>query len=179
MKLYFCCLKAPSRGGETPLADVRKVYEHIDPAIRDHFIEKGFQLVRNYNDGFGLRWQEVFQTEDKAEVEEFCRQNEIEVEWKGDDRLRTKQVRAAVRKHPVTGELVWFNHAAFYHHTTLDSEMRDALVTEFGEEGLPYNTCYGDGTPIEPEVAQHISPETLDEALRDRARDWAGHATRP
>ena len=34
--------------------------------------------------------------------------------------------------------------------------MRDALVGEFGEEGLPYNTCYGDGTPIEPEVVAQI-----------------------
>lgn len=156
MKLYFCCLAVPRRGGETPLADVRKVYERIDPAIRERFEEKKFQLVRNYNDGFGLPWQEVFQTEDKAEVEEFCRQNAIEVEWKDGNRLRTKQVRAAVRKHPVTGERVWFNHAAFYHHTTLDPQMRDALVGEFGEDGLPYNTYYGDGSPIEAEVAEHI-----------------------
>lgn len=156
MKLYFCCLKAASSGGETPMADVRKVYQRIDPAIRARFEEKKFALVRNYNDGFGLPWQEVFQTDSKDEVEEFCRQNDIEAEWKDGGRLRTRQVRAAVRSHPVTGERVWFNHAAFYHHTTLDPAMRDALVTEFGEEGLPYNTYYGDGTPIEPDVVAQI-----------------------
>ena len=156
MKLYFCCLESPDRGGETPIADVRKVYERIDPEIRDRFIAKGFMLVRNYNDGFGLRWQEVFQTESKTEVEEFCRANQIEFEWKAGDRLRTHQVRPAVRKHPVTCESVWFNHAAFYHQTTLEAPVREALLSEFGEDGLPYNTYYGDGMPIESEVAQHL-----------------------
>ena len=155
-KLYFCCLKAPTSGGETPMADVRNVYKRLSPEIRERFERKQFSLVRNYNDGFGLPWQEVFQTKDEAEVEDFCRQNSIEVEWKGGGRLRTRQVRAAVRAHPVTGERVWFNHAAFYHHTTLDPAMRETLVAEFGEDGLPYNTYYGDGTPIEPEVAAEI-----------------------
>lgn len=31
--------------------------------------------------------------------------------------------------------------------------MRSALLAEFGEAGLPYNTYYGDGSPIEPETA--------------------------
>ena len=34
--------------------------------------------------------------------------------------------------------------------------MRQALLSEFGEQGLPYNTYYGDGTPIEPEDVEHI-----------------------
>jgi alpha-ketoglutarate-dependent taurine dioxygenase len=155
-KLYFCCLKAPSRGGETPLTDVRRVYQRLDPEVRARFEDKQFMLVRNYNDGFGLPWQEVFQTEDSAEVERFCAANSIELEWKPGGRLRTRQVRPAVRVHPRTGEKVWFNHAAFYHHTTLEPGMRAALVAEFGEDGLPYNTYYGDGSPIDPADAAHV-----------------------
>ena len=113
-------------------------------------------LARNYNDGFGLPWQEVYQTDDKNEVENYCRENFIEFEWKDGGRLRTRQIRPAVRKHPNTGELVWFNHAAFFHHTTLEENMREALLTEFGEDGLPYNTYYGDGTSIEASVIDQI-----------------------
>ena len=41
-KLFFCCLEAPtSAGGETCLADFRKVYEQMDPGIRQTFEEKG------------------------------------------------------------------------------------------------------------------------------------------
>ena len=55
-KLYFCCLQAAEQGGETPIADVRRVYEHIDPAVRERFVERGMMLVRNFNQGFGLPW---------------------------------------------------------------------------------------------------------------------------
>ncbi len=155
-RLYFCCLVPPARGGETPICDVRNVYRRIEPAVRERFERRQFMLVRNYNDGFGLRWQEVFQTEDRAEVEQFCCDNRIDYEWKAGDRLRTRQVRPAVRAHPRTGEKVWFNHAAFYHWTTLEPALRAALLREFGEDGLPYNTYYGDGAPIEPDAVEHI-----------------------
>lgn len=156
MKLYFCCLRVPASGGETPIVDVRAVFDGIAPEIRAEFMRRRFMLVRNYNDGFGLPWQEVFQTQSKAEVEAFCRANRIEFAWRDGDRLTTRQVRPAVRRHPRTGELVWFNHAAFYHHSTLEPAIRDALVSEFGEDGLPYNTCFGDGAPIAPDVVRHI-----------------------
>lgn len=156
LKLYFCCIKAAEVGGETPLVDVRKVYERIDPEIRAKFEAKKWMLARNYNDGFGLPWQEVYQTEDKAEVEAYCRENSIDFEWKGGDRLHTQQIRPAVRRHPKTGVPVWFNHAAFFHYTTLEPAVRDALLAEFGVEGLPYNTYYGDGSPIEAEAVEQI-----------------------
>jgi alpha-ketoglutarate-dependent taurine dioxygenase len=156
LKIYFCCLKAPQRGGSTPIADVRKVYERIDPKIRERFIEKNVMYVRNYNYGFGLPWQEVFQTTNKAEVEEYCRMNTIEFEWREGDHLRTRQIRPAVRIHPQTGEKSWFNHAAFFHISARESSVREALLAEFTEEDLPYNTFYGDGTSLEPSVVEAI-----------------------
>ncbi|MDF5712388.1 MAG: TauD/TfdA family dioxygenase [Rhizonema sp. NSF051] len=155
-KIYFCCLSVSQQGGETPIADVRKVYQRIHPEIRDQFIEKKMMLVRNYNDGFGLTWQDVYQTNDRTEVEKYCRNNLIEFEWKDGERLRTHQIRPAVQKHPQTGELLWFNHAAFFHYTTLEANIREVLLSEFNEDGLPYNTYYGDGTAIKPTDIEHI-----------------------
>lgn len=152
-KIWFCSVKEAETGGETPLADMRRVYDRLDPAIREKFEEKGWMLVRNYGDGFGLPWEDVFHTEDKAEVEAYCQTHGIEVEWKEGDLLRTRQARKAVRRHPVTGEKIWFNHASFWHESSLEGEIRELLVGELGVEGLPYNTYYGDGTPIEEEVA--------------------------
>lgn len=97
-------------------------------------------LVRNYNDGFGLSWQDVFQTENKADVEVYCKKTNVELEWKEGGRLRTRQVRPSVQKHPSTGEPVWFNHAAFFHVTSLEYSVQEALLAEFGIDGLPYNT---------------------------------------
>jgi alpha-ketoglutarate-dependent taurine dioxygenase len=156
LKIYFCCVEPAAQGGETPIADSRKIYQRIDAEIRERFRKLKVLYVRNYNDGFGLDWQTVFQTTDRAVVDEFCRRNAIEVEWKDGNRLKTRQVRQAVAQHPLTGEWVWFNHAAFFHVSTLEPPIRDAFLAEFKEEDLPTNTYYGDGTPIEPEVLDQL-----------------------
>jgi alpha-ketoglutarate-dependent taurine dioxygenase len=156
LKIYFGCLIAAQQGGETPIADCRNIFGRIQPKIREKFIEKKVLYVRNYNDGFGLTWQTVFQTRDKAVVEEYCRRNSIEFEWKAGERLRTRQVRQAVAQHPKTGEFIWFNHATFFHVSTLENTFRKALLAEFQEEDLPNNTYYGDGSSIEAEVLEEL-----------------------
>lgn len=156
LRIFFFCVTPAARGGETPISDCRKVLMRIDPEIRERFRAKGILYVRNFGDGFGLPWTTVFQTDDRTQVEEYCRQNGLAVEWKDGNRLRTRRVGPAIFRHPRTGEEIWFNHAAFYHWTTLEPTVRDRLSEIFGEEDMPNNTFYGDGTPIEPEVAAHL-----------------------
>jgi alpha-ketoglutarate-dependent taurine dioxygenase len=155
-KIYFCCLQVAQQGGETPIADTRKIWQRLNPEICDCFLAKQIMYVRNYNDGFGLSWQTVFQTKDKTVVEDYCHKNQIEFEWKDNNRLRTRQVRPAVIKHPITGEISWFNHAAFFHVSTLEPTIRDALLAEFEIEDLPHNTYYGDGTAVAPSILEEI-----------------------
>jgi alpha-ketoglutarate-dependent taurine dioxygenase len=143
-------------GGETPVADTRRVYARIDPAVREKFERLGWMYVRNFDDRVGLRWQEVFQTDKASDVDEYCVQARIEREWKSTGRLRTWQVRPATIRHPATGEHSWFNHVAFFHVTTLTPGAGGALLQEYGEDELPNNTYYGDGSPIEPEVVEHL-----------------------
>lgn len=156
MKIWFFCLQPASQGGETPIADVRKVFQRINPKIRERFIEKGWMLVRNFGDGFGLPWQTSFHTRDKIVMEEYCRKACIEFEWKDSERLKTYQIRPAVAKHPKTDEIVWFNHIAFWHVSSLESKVREMLLGEMKEEDLPYNTYYGDGSSIEASVIDEI-----------------------
>ncbi|HEY0739280.1 MAG TPA: TauD/TfdA family dioxygenase [Herpetosiphonaceae bacterium] len=156
LKIFFCCVTAAEQGGETPIADCRNIFNRIDPKIRERFIEKQVMYVRNYGDGFGLSWQNAFQTTDQADVDAYCRKNVIETEWKPGNRLRTRQIRPAVRQHPTTGEMIWFNHATFFHVSTLAPEIAKALMAEFGEQDLPNNTYYGDGSPIEPSVLDEL-----------------------
>jgi alpha-ketoglutarate-dependent taurine dioxygenase len=156
LKIFFYCATASSRGGETPIADCRRIADQLDQEIKNRFIEKQILYVRNYNDGFGLTWQDVFQTSDRAAVEDHCRKNSIQFEWKQENRLRTRAVRPAISTHPRTGEMMWFNHATFFHVTTLEPAIREALLAEFKEEDLPYNTYYGDGSQIEPQVLEQL-----------------------
>jgi alpha-ketoglutarate-dependent taurine dioxygenase len=156
LKVFFLCKQPPAAGGATPIADCRSVFARIEPSVRERFTSRKWMYVRNFGDGFGLDWQNVFQTSDKREVELHCQSKGIEVEWREGNRLRTRAVRPAVVRHPKTGDPVWFNHATFFHVSTLEPSVRDALVEEFKETELPANTYYGDGAPIEPEVMDHL-----------------------
>lgn len=147
-KIWFFCVQNARQGGETPIADSQSVYSAIPPEIRETFARKKVMYVRNYRDDLGLPWQEVFQTGDKARVEAFCRENGLELEWRGDGGLRTRAVRHAVARHPRTGGMLWFNQAHLHHTSSLAPEIRETLLREMGEEDLPFQTFYGDGTPI-------------------------------
>jgi alpha-ketoglutarate-dependent taurine dioxygenase len=156
MKIWFYCLQPAERGGETPIGDVRGVYQRVPAAIRERFIDRGWLLARNFGGGFGPTWRHSYHVDDAAAAERYFREAGIEFEWLGGERLRTKQARPAVARHPRTGEAVWFNHIAFWHVSSLDARLREMLLAEFGEEGLPYNTYYGDGSPIEESVIEEL-----------------------
>jgi alpha-ketoglutarate-dependent taurine dioxygenase len=155
-KLWFYCDEPAAWGGRTPVACDRKVWNLIDPRIKERFVEKKVMYVRNYGEGVDLPWQEVFQTEDRSLVEEYCRRSRAEFEWRGRDRLRTRQLRQAVATHPVTRDTVWFNHAHMFHVSNLDPLVRSSLLAEFKEDELPRNAFYGDGTRIETSVLDEI-----------------------
>jgi len=156
LKIFFYCVTPAQQGGETPIADTRRLYQRIPQEICDRFAQKQVMYVRNFGDGFGLPWETVFQTNNREEVEAFCHHQGIQFEWRESNKLRTKQIRPAIAKHPHTGDLVWFNHAVFFHISTLEPGIREALLTEFSEEDLPHNTYYGDGSAIEADVLDEL-----------------------
>jgi alpha-ketoglutarate-dependent taurine dioxygenase len=166
LKIMFFCVVAPQEGGETPIADVRRVLARLPGSVRERFAQQGWMLVRNFGTGYGLPWQRAFQTEDKEEVGRHCAANGIQAEWLAGDRLRIRQRRAAVRQHPVTEEEVWFNHATFFNVSTLPPEIRAGLQAELSEKDLPYNTYYGDGSAIEPEVLDTLREAYLQETIK-------------
>jgi alpha-ketoglutarate-dependent taurine dioxygenase len=149
MKIWFFSRICATTGGETPIADSRRVYQRIPRDVRDRFERNGVMYVRNYGSGLDLSWQEVFQTSDRADVEEFCLSAGMQFEWLPNDRLRTRQICQAVASHPVTGEDVWFNQAHLFHVSRLPEEVRDAMLTIFAEDDLPRNVCFGDGATID------------------------------
>jgi amino acid adenylation domain-containing protein len=155
-KIWFFCVQPSQQGGETPIVDCRKVLQMFVPKLREKFASKQLMYVRNYTDGLDVSWQDFFHTTDKAEVEEYCRKASITVEWKPDGGLRTRQVRPAIIKHPKTGEPVFFNQIQLHHASYLQSDVRESLMSLFGEENLPRHVYYGDGSPIEESVIEEI-----------------------
>ncbi|WP_206671051.1 TauD/TfdA family dioxygenase [Streptomyces sp. CB01881] len=162
MKLGFYSVTAAQEGGETPLADSRRIFQRIPADIRDRFVSRNVMYVRNYGEGLDLSWQEVFDTTEQSAVEEFCHRSGIEFEWKRGGGLRTRQVCQAALAHPVTGDQVWFNQAHLFHVSSLAENVRSSLLAAFAEEDLPRNAYYGDGSPIDP-----ADLETIRQVLRE------------
>jgi alpha-ketoglutarate-dependent taurine dioxygenase len=156
MRIWFYCHTAAPEGGETPIADSREVYRRLDPRIRQRFIDKGLMYVRNYGNGLDVPWQQVFNTEEPAVVEAYCRSQDIAWEWKDDGELRTHQICQAVTTHPRTGDNVWFNQAHLFHISALEPNVRETLLAVVDEEDLPRHVYYGDGSPIEDSILNEI-----------------------
>jgi alpha-ketoglutarate-dependent taurine dioxygenase len=161
MKIWFYCALAAPVGGETPIADSRQVLRHMPTDIRQAFEQHGLLYVRNYCDakqgGLDVPWQQVFNTDQPAEVEAFCHAHRIDYEWLEDGMLRTRQHCQAIATHPVTGEQVWFNQAHLFHASALDEEVREVLIESLGgEEFLPRQVYFGNGASIPDEMLMRV-----------------------
>ena len=170
MKIAFACLQPAERGGSTPTADTRRVLAALPDALVERFARLGIGYTRNFGGGLGLDWADAFCTTDRDDVEAYCRANGMTCEWSGEKRLRVTWTRPAVRLHPGTGERVWFNHAYFFNVLSLDPDVREPLLRHGRMEDLPFQTAFGDGTPIDEEavdcIASALRRETVAEPWR-------------
>lgn len=121
--IYFYCETPSPEGGETIVGDTRKILNEIDPEVKNRFVQKQLKYVSRYyyKNAFmnnfikgHKTWINVFETEDKNEVEKKCRENEFGFKWNRNDWLEITQKRPAVMAHPITNEKVWFNQVHLY-----------------------------------------------------------------
>jgi alpha-ketoglutarate-dependent taurine dioxygenase len=147
-RIMFCCLEAPARGGQTPLADGRRVWARLRPELRERFARLGLLYVRNFTGGLDVGWEEFFRTTERAEAESKMRAAGAEWEWLADGGLRMSRRGPAALAHPATGEAVFFNQMLAHHVSRLEPGVRESLLGLFGEAGLPRNVYFGDGSPV-------------------------------
>jgi alpha-ketoglutarate-dependent taurine dioxygenase len=166
--MLFACLTAPTDGGATPVSDSPNVLHALPTELIERFERLGWLLMRSYNDEIGASIAEAFGTDDRRAVESYCRANAIEFAWQPDGALRTRQRRSAVVRHPLSGERCWFNQIAFLNEWTIDPELREYLVDTYGEDGLPFNTRFGNGDAIGTDVVQLINEVYEANTARER-----------
>jgi alpha-ketoglutarate-dependent taurine dioxygenase len=157
--LAFFCRVASGRGGQTPIADSRAIYQAIDPIVRERFEARGVRYERTLPGRAGAwervgsrrTWQTTFETEDRSRVESHCRAQGMAPEWLAGGALRLTKTRPAVTKHPRTGEPVWFNQAhVFSCLPALQPGLLGRVLYRIASAtgGLGYACSYGDGSPI-------------------------------
>lgn len=144
-RITFCCITPALERGETPIADNRLILQYLGSDLKQKFADKGILYRRHLNPLLGLKWQEVFQTSDKDVVEMECRDNNMDIQWNGEDELTLTWNKDAIWQHPVTGEATWFNHGLFFNKHMLDEQVLQSVTSD---DELPNNTFFGDGTEI-------------------------------
>jgi alpha-ketoglutarate-dependent taurine dioxygenase len=165
--MLFACLVTATNGGATPVVASSSVLQALPAQLVERFERLGWLLIRNYNDDVGASIAESFGTDDRRAVEMYCRANAIEFEWQPGGGLRTWQRRSAIVRHPRTGQRCWFNQIAFLNQWTMDPEVREYLVEMYGEDGLPFDTRFGNGDPIGADIVQAINEAYEAHAVRE------------
>ena len=124
--IYFFCEIASPIGGETILADARKVYKTLDDSLKERFNQKGLKYEScyyhkskvmefiNWLQPCHKSWIQVFETENKEEIEKKCLENEFGWKWNKNDWIQISQTRPAIKEHPITKEPVWFNQVHLF-----------------------------------------------------------------
>ncbi len=156
-RISFFCMVPSAKGGETPLVDCREIARVLDAETLEEFERKGLTYIRNFS-GLDVSWEKFFGTSDRSEVEQRCRETDMEFEWTGGgEHLRVRQQAAAVRPHPVSGEKLFFNQIQLHHPYHLPADVLESLRSMVSsDEDLPRNVTFGDGTPISDELAERL-----------------------
>lgn len=168
MRLALCCLSPAGRGGETPLADRRKVPDRLTPELRKKFARLGIMYFRNISKS---ELDGVFGADARRDIEKYCEWNDDEFEWDRRGGLHLRFITQAIAEHPVTAEAIWFNHACVYLVSSYPFISRPqpipspvaALPYEPGKHHL--NACFGDGSPIDDESVFQIHNAFAKEAV--------------
>ncbi|MEF2074232.1 TauD/TfdA family dioxygenase [Consotaella aegiceratis] len=145
---FFMSVIVAKSGGETPIVDCRQVLQALPRHITDPLLALGLCYVRTFVPNFDVSWQAFFKTDVRAEADALCRAAGMEPAWRGEDIMQVRNRAPAVIRHPVTGEMSFFNQIALHHPSCLDVEVRMSMESFLGPDALPRNVTYGDGTPI-------------------------------
>jgi alpha-ketoglutarate-dependent taurine dioxygenase len=169
--IYFYCDIAPTDRGETIIGDARRIYKAIDPAVRQRFENKGLTYTSNYYHQSKIMrwmnrlqrshksWTEVFETNDKRDVEQKCLSNEFRWQWTKNDWLQISQTRPATLQHPDTQEHVWFNQAHLYDFSPRLlgwSRYLGAKLFYWRKYTRLHEIAHADGSPVDRADLYHI-----------------------
>jgi alpha-ketoglutarate-dependent taurine dioxygenase len=164
-ELAFFCEIEPEHGGETPLADSRTIYDLVPTAIRELFEASGISYHRYLNGPhmtlhhrnrhriakLHTSWMAAFSTEDREVVERSCAESGGAVQWDREEGAKINNVLPACRRHPDTGEMLWFNQVATFLSSPRSTGILRWLLYQaaFPDPFVrPFHATLGDGRPI-------------------------------
>lgn len=168
--IYFYCETPSQSGGATILGDAREVHNKVKRDVCKKFTMKGLRYVSNYYKADILldivnklqrahkKWTEVFETDQREEVEKQCQLNEFEYTWRK-NWLQVVQNTEAVIEHPKTQEKIWFNQAHLYDYNPRLIGFWNYLgvkLVYMRPHTIMHEVYFGDKSPIPKEDLYHV-----------------------
>jgi len=139
-------------GGETPICRSDRVYAKMKERYPEFVkkLEEGKVRYERFlaskastdaNDKYQKSWQDIFETEDKAEAEKRARETGHEkIEWGENDEMKlTSNAFEATRVDKRINKGTWFNSAVLLHPPVYGIELGQAL----------WKVTYEDGTDVD------------------------------
>ena len=163
--LAFFCEIEPEHGGETPLADSRLIYKLIPEELRTALERAGVSyhrylygprwnlhhLTRNRLVKLHTSWMAAFASDDPAVVERACAATGSTVKWDREEGAKISNVLPAFRRHPETGEMLWFNQVSTFLSSPRSTGWVRWLMYQMAYPNpyrRPFHATLGDGSPI-------------------------------
>lgn len=159
--LAFFCRLAPVSGGETLIADMRKVTAALPSAFVEALDARGVLYARNFRDRetstgspyldvYHIAWQNAFKTSDPGKALADCAAMGLDAHLRPDGSISAAYRARGLIDHPVTGERLWFNQIATQNMNPRNGgEQYPLFLAHYGEDRpYPFAVGFGDGEPF-------------------------------
>lgn len=149
-RILFGCERIPARGGETVIADNRRVTEDLLPTgVGRKILARGIRYVRNFSDRdrpdcipSTKHWQDNFGFDSRAELERYCAEMNWNLRQRDDGSVQVTYPEQGYEYDPVSGTDLLFTSMTRLGRAFDDWPPFDRLP---GDQ-RPYHLTYGDGS---------------------------------
>lgn len=160
-RIAFFAKKVAEQGGETTIADMRRVTREMPDSIRTRLETLGIQNIRNFAAKTGSSeenrlmdkrgWDFAFYTDSEEEVEAVCARRHLRPHWHDDGSLTVFNLEDAFVPHPQTGERVYRGgvHIAHFYRGSYDNTGQAAELR--AQQKFPSGAYLGDGSDLPEE----------------------------
>ncbi|XP_057290409.1 dapdiamide synthesis protein DdaC-like [Hydractinia symbiolongicarpus] len=165
-KIMFCCVKPADEGGANPLVFNHDIMRDLDENVTDKIINKKVRYYANLrlaNDGeattkktMDFTWQGTLRVNTEQEAEQVMASQHLNWKWRSNGDLAICTTLDALRAHPVSGELIWFNQVTNNHASYYQAYPKYSSPEYLDPWKVPYHCTYGDGEEFEEYVLDHV-----------------------
>lgn len=160
-RIVFFARKVAEEGGETLIADMRRVTKDMPSSLRPKLEKLGIRNVRNFAAKTGKNeesrlmdkrgWDFAFYTDSQEEVDEICRRRHMQPHWHDDGSLTVFNDEDAFVTHPSTGEKIYRGglHIAHFFRGSYDNTGQAAELRS--QQKFPSGAFLGDGSELAPD----------------------------